>query len=119
MVDESINPKKLILNFKEFVFNIVFLVGFILGLILGIVTISIVFIDDSPFWSYIIAIIISLITGYWSNSLWEKHKKKQRGDEPYFNVYSSTSTITFEGQLPNTESNKAIIIETLKKADPA
>jgi len=119
MVNKLINLNKLIQDFKEFVFNIVFLVGLIVGLILGMLTLSIILGVENTFWNICIVFIIGIVTGCWSNYLWEKHKKKQRGDEPYLNFQASTTMIYFEGQLPNTESNQAAIFETQKKVTPS
>ena len=91
--------------FRDFVFNPVFLVGLIVGLILGIVA-SFIFVQgESPIGTIVIGFVLGMITTYWGNSVWEKHKKKQRGDEPYLKVSISQNNISIEGQFQKTESN--------------
>ena len=103
--------------FRDFVLNIVFVVGLIIGFFLSIGVCFIVSHGTCTIWNIVISFVFGTATGYYSNYLWEKHKKKQRGEKPYLTTTTSHNNIFIEGQFPNTESNKNTI-RNLDLEDP-
>lgn len=76
---------------SNFGFNTVFFVGLGAGFILGI------------------------LASYIANFLWERRKKKKRGEQPYWHTSASQGKIYFEGQMENTSSNTNALFETFKR----
>jgi Na+/glutamate symporter len=75
-------------------FNTAFFVGLVVGFILG---------------------IPATLIGNW---LWERHKKKKRGDQPYWAMTVSQNNIQLEGQMPKTASTINTVTQFLKKVAP-
>jgi hypothetical protein len=59
--------------------------------------------------------ILGILASYIANFLWERHKKKKWGDQPYLNTSVSQGKIYFEGQMPTTSSNTNALFETFKR----
>jgi len=56
--------------------------------------------------------------GVFSNWLWEKWKRKRRGNEPYLDISYSSGLLYFEGQYPDEYPMSASAKELIKVALP-
>jgi len=65
------------------------------------------------------SLILCIVTGFFGNYFWEKYKKQKQGDKPYFNLHVSQEGIYFEGQVQNTASNSAAILQIAEKTNPS
>ncbi len=59
--------------------------------------------------------ILGILASYIANFLWERHKKKKRGDQLYLHTSASQGKRYFEGQVQNTTSNRNALFETFKR----
>jgi hypothetical protein len=88
---------------RDNVFNKVFLIGLSTGFIIGLIVCYLLGIAASN----LLNLFVGLVTGFFSNYIYEKWKKK--GDKPYSVMTTSTDTIYFETRLPNTKTNLTAI----------
>jgi hypothetical protein len=74
---------------------------------------------NAAFWVGLgVGFLLGILSSYCGNYIWEWHKKKKRGTQPYCQFSITGDNISLEAQMPNTAANLTILPKLTKATVP-